>query len=316
MTSDLRPLGAGEILDRAVTVFVRHFWLLVLILALVAIPIGILAAISQPDFTKTFADLQRVLAVPPGHPEQSNAILEQMIKANRLSATSIIATLLSFIAWPLAITACIIAIAHFYRSETATLAQVYRAATRRWVAQIITLLAFIAIGVGVFVALMIAVFALALVFGIIFGVMHAPRTAGLIIGVLFGLGVFLVGLFATMLVILAGYLAIISIAIEEPDPARAIGRALRRTLAKDMFWRSSLVALIIFAVDILGSLVLVSVAGILASVTHIGAVYIVVVSSGNILINALLACYLVVYSFDVRIRREGYDLALATQQEP
>jgi hypothetical protein len=316
MTSDLRPLGAGEILDRAVTLFVRNFWLLVLILALVAIPIGILSYISQPDLTRMFTDLGRVLAVPPGHSAQTTAILEQMSKANHLSTLTVVTTVLSWIVWPLATTACIIAIARAYRSESATVAQAYREAARRWVAQIITLLAFVAIGVGIFIALTIAVLALSLVFGLILGIMHSPRTAAIIMGVLFGLILFFVGSLVTLLVILAWYLAAISIATEEPDPARAVGRALRRTLSKEMFWRSALVALILFTVDILGSLVLAGTAGLLAAATHTVVIAIVIASAGNIVLNALVACYLVVYSFDVRIRREGYDMTVATQLQP
>lgn len=47
---ELRPLGIGEILDRAVTLFVARFASIVLILAAYTVPIAIVEYIGTPDF--------------------------------------------------------------------------------------------------------------------------------------------------------------------------------------------------------------------------------------------------------------------------
>ena len=61
---DLRPLGLGEILDRAVTLFVRRFAVLMLILALVAIPVAVVQYAASPSTSGVAADLQALLTLP------------------------------------------------------------------------------------------------------------------------------------------------------------------------------------------------------------------------------------------------------------
>src|SRR5471030_2071553 len=183
--SDLRPLGAGEILDRAVTVFVRHFWLLVLILALVAIPVAILSYFSQPDITKMLTDFQKVLAIPPGHRDQAKPILDQM-NASALGPVAALTYLLQLLVGPLAVTACVIAIARSYRGEPPSVGVAYRAALGRWLAQIITAIVFIAVYIGVVIAVSLATFAVIIASGIVYAFSHM---GGFIVGIPLGIAV-------------------------------------------------------------------------------------------------------------------------------
>jgi hypothetical protein len=91
---------------------------------------------------------------------------------------------------------------------------------------------------------------------------------------------------------------------------------LRRTCSPAVFWRSVLVAMIVFAVSLAGSLLLLATAAGLSVLTHLGALYPVIVVIGGVALNALLTTFIVIYAFDVRVRREGYDLVLAARETP
>jgi len=55
--TDLRPLGAGEILDRAVTLYVRRFVAIVSVLAVVTVPLLLIETVLAPGQLRVFTDL-------------------------------------------------------------------------------------------------------------------------------------------------------------------------------------------------------------------------------------------------------------------
>jgi len=57
----LRPLGLGEMLDRAVTLCVRHFALFSLIFVVYAIPLAVLQYFGTADQAKMFGPLTDIL---------------------------------------------------------------------------------------------------------------------------------------------------------------------------------------------------------------------------------------------------------------
>jgi hypothetical protein len=62
-----------------------------------------------------------------------------------------------------------------------------------------------------------------------------------------------------------------------------------------------------------GSLILLAIASAAALLTHAGALYPVIAVIGGVALNALLTTFIVIYAFDIRVRREGYDLTIAAQ---
>jgi hypothetical protein len=310
---DLRPLGAGEILDRAVTLFVRHFWPLVLILALVVVPLQIISHFVQPsDLAKLLNDYQRLLAVPAGHPEQQTKILREMSAGSAFTPGSVLVILIAVLVSPLATTACAILASVNYRGGPISVLTAYRQAVRRWFAQVITTIVFIALYIGLVIAIVLIMVLFVLLVGMIAAL---SQTAGLVVGIPLGLAFLAVALIGVLLLYFAWELATVSIAIEEPDPGRAIGRSFRRTLGRGLFWRSVLAGLILVVVTFGGALVVGAVGGILAVLTHLSVLVSIFQAIASVVINALLVCYLVVYLYDVRVRREGYDLSLASQAQ-
>jgi hypothetical protein len=51
--------------------------------------------------------------------------------------------------------------------------------------------------------------------------------------------------------------------------------------------------------------------GILASaITHVDALYFAIVGGGSVLLEGLVAAFVIVFAVDVRTRREGLDLVV------
>jgi hypothetical protein len=142
-------------------------------------------------------------------------------------------------------------------------------------------------------------------------------------------GPVVVGLFAVILIlalltavaIVASFIymtyevAAVYIVTERPNAVEAITAAVRRNASRDMWWRTVVAGLIVLAITQGGLLPLVLVGAFLTAVTHIDALYFAVFGTGTILLDGLVAAFMVVYATDVRVRREGLDLYALTQPE-
>jgi hypothetical protein len=307
---DLRPLDIGEILDRAVTLFVRRFAVLVLILALVAIPVAIVQYATAPSTAGMLTDIQRVLAVPPGHPEAQRAVLRELTQRNQVGAVGLLLLLVSAVLGALSTTACVIGVAQAYGGKLPSVREVYREAVPRWPAQLTAGIAYLGIGFVLTFALGLTIVVVALALG---ALAAFSRAAAVVIGIPVGIAVLAVFLAAIALLYLAAQMTLVAIALEEPNPVRGIAHGLRRTLSPGIFWRSMLVATVLFCVSLVGSLILLGIASAISLATHLTALYPVVAVTGNVALNALLTTFVVIYAFDIRVRREGYGLAVAAQ---
>ena len=60
-----------------------------------------------------------------------------------------------------------------------------------------------------------------------------------------------------------------------------------------------------------GSIPLIVVGALASAATHIDALYFAVIGAGAVLLEGLVATFVVVYAVDVRVRREGWDIIAA-----
>jgi len=65
-----------------------------------------------------------------------------------------------------------------------------------------------------------------------------------------------------------------------------------------------------------GTLLLVATSAGIAALVHIDALATIITAIGDLLLNGVIAAFLVGYALDVRVRREGFDLELQTQAQP
>ena len=314
MSSADRPSSIGEILDRAIATYIRRFLPLFVILAVVAVPVAIVQSLAQPGMSHTFDVVTEMLKLPPGDTAGRAQLLHDLQHNGGVpSGPVFLMYLVQFLLVPLANTALIVFVASAADGTAVTVGGAYRTAVTRWVPQLAVALGFlgiaIVIGIGVFIAALIGGLAVG-------GVALLSKVAALVIGIIV-LVAFMLALIALIgLGNMAWLMACISVAIEDPNPVRAIGRGLRRTLDRTLVKRTLGAALAVVAVDWFGTLALLAAGGAVIVLVKVELIYTVIASCGGIVIGGLTTTFIVFYMRDVQLRREGSDLLLAASAPP
>jgi hypothetical protein len=282
---------------------------LVLTLAVAVIPIAVVSyLVHPPDAANAWRDMihPAPAPAPAGHEMD---VLRQFLQ-RYVTPSSVLVVLASVIALTIANTACVIVAVAGYRGEAASISQAFRLSASRVVAQVISAALF----AGLFLALVIGMVLVSIpITGIIAALIAVSNGVGLVIGVVIGL-IMVLTLFAFIgMLLLAWELSFISIAVEESHPVRAAGRALQRTFSQAIFIRSLVVGLVLIVLYLVFGFMATAVESITANITHINALAAVIDAVIDLLFGGLLTCYYVAYWFDLRVRREGYDLALAAE---
>lgn len=306
--ADLRPLGAGELLDRAVTLFVRDFVPIVIVIAVVIVPIFIFQAIVAPKAGHVFTDLGRVFSTMGSKGDAQAAARALSLDSGSNALTFLLFTVSSvgrLLMW----SAIIALIAAAYGGSRITFGQAYRIGVQRWLPQLVVGLTFLVIGLLTMIPLVIAYVLLLVLIGILAAV--SQPIAAAVVGVTGGL-IVLAG-FAVVLswVFMLYELASVAVVTETPNPIEAVGTALRRGLARGMRRRTIVGGLVVFVVSEVGALPLVAVAATVTALTHVDVLYYAILGLGSVLLEGIVAAFVVVYAVDVRVRREGFDLIAA-----
>ncbi len=299
-TPQLRPLGAGELLDRAVTLLVRRFVPIVLVLAVVSVPLLVLQAFVAPDPVSTFDILSR-LGGHAGNPSTATMHeLNEMNVANmRLSFVSV---LLHLLQW----SALVAVIAAAYAGTSLPVVEAYRTGVRRWVAQIVVALIYLVIGAIASIPWFIAYIVLVMV--VAFTASAHVDALAIGIAVLAGLAIVALALTTIAWIFIAYELASVAVVTELPNPIAAASAGLRRAFGAPTRWRSLLAGLVALAVNFAASVPLLAVGALVAEVTHVRGIYYAIAGTGEVLVQGLLGAFIVIYAVDVRVRREGIDL--------
>jgi len=317
MSSAARPSSIGEILDRAIATYIRRFLPLFVILAMIAVPIAIVQTLAQPsaahasDLLTQFAQLMKL---PPGdRAGRARIVAEMQHNGVAPSGSVLLLYLVQFLLVPLANTALIVYVARTIDGVAVSIGSAYRTALTRWVAQIAVGLGFFGIAIVVGIAVFIAAVIGGLAVG---GVALISKGAALVIGLIVFAVFMLVMIALIALGNVAWLMATISVAVEDPNPVRAIGRGLRRTLDRKLVKRTLGAALAVIAVDWFGTLALLAAGGAVMLLVHAELIYTVIASCGGIVIGGLSTVFILFYSRDVQLRREGSDLLLAASAPP
>ena len=130
-------------------------------------------------------------------------------------------------------------------------------------------------------------------------------------GVIGGLIVFAAIAVVLSWVFMSYQMASVAVVTETANPIDAIGMALRRGFARGIRWRMVLGGLVVFIVSQAGSWPLLGVAAALTMLTHINLLYFAISGVGSVLIEAIIAAFVVVFAVDIRVRREGFDIIAA-----
>jgi hypothetical protein len=103
-------------------------------------------------------------------------------------------------------------------------------------------------------------------------------------------------------------LASAAVVIESMNPIAAVTAALRRSFALQTWWRTIVAGLIVLAVTQGAALVFAALGILVATLAHMEQLSFVILGVGTIVVEGVLAVFVVVFSTDVRVRREGLDL--------
>ena len=304
----LRPLGLGEVLDRAVSLCVKHFLPLSLIVLVFAIPLAVVSFFA----TKDLAEVMRQLAAATtngGKPADPLAVRQAF---SSLKSTGWYAALIAFTFFvgPLPFAALISAVSQFYLGGPTSFADAYAVGLRRWLPLIgINLLYVVAFALAYVVIVLAVVF---LVFGLTL-LTATLRGVGIALDVVVGSVAILAMLAFFVVATLAIQISYFTCVVEGRGVIASFGRGVSRVF-KGIGLRRSLLVGVVFAALLIGIVVVTSAGemvfvGLLRSET-LGTVYATLV---RIATSAFTTAFIAIFYFDLRVREEGLDLQLAAQ---
>ncbi len=290
---DLRPLGIGEIVDRAVTIFVRNFVMFCIIAAFVTIPVAIAGYFAALGSAGALESILKQVQHPTPASQAFPAIAPWYFLV-------IVASLLLT---PFMYVAIGSAVGQLYASRTSDWKEAYAVALRHAGAILMLVLT----AVFVYIAVVLGG---AIVFGIGGGIAAVvvqvqPAVGILLIVLLLPLALAYVIVF--MLCYLAMALAFQAIGIEEMSFGSALRASFARVFNRRELGRSALICLVFVALEI--ALMLLSGAVSLAlGATHQLLIVQVFQAVLSLIATGFMGVLIAVYYYDVRIRFEGLDL--------
>ncbi len=309
----LRPLGIGELLDRAVTLCVRHFVLFALIYVVYAIPFAVVQFYATRDVSRAIESFSTILQHAQTQGTQGAALdnlVKQFANFPGNSNWTALTLALTFLVAPVPVAALIHATATSYLGGTATFAESYRVALSRWLALLGVNLLYVAAGsVIYFIAVVLLVFiVLALAFATV-----AAHTLGIALDVVFGLAFCVFALGFGIVVALAVQVSYFTCVVERAPFATSFTRGITRVFAGVGLQRSLVVGLAFIAIGI--GIFLVSLAGqsVILGIFRNEAAGTVYATVLRIATAAFTTAFIAIFYYDLRVREEGLDLQLAAQ---
>ena len=280
----LRPRGVGELLDAAISLYRRHWLTFMGIVAILIVPFTVaqqyVTATFAPSFqeVRTFQDLQEV----------------QAANLRLLVVGSVFVVVNLLIVVPLLTAALVRAVGDSYLGERATVGEAYRGALSR---------AGAVLG-AVMLQLLIVVAIVAPVFFLIF----VSRSGELAVLLFLGLGL----VFTFILVRLL--FAPSAVVIEGAGPTRALGRAW--DLSRGAFWRTLGVMLLANLLAGVVNLILLLPVTLAQGpdLSEGWALRAVAASLAQVITTPFVTMMPVLLYFDLRIRKEGFDLAIMARE--
>ena len=294
---DLRPLSLGELLDRTFTVYRNHFWLFVGIMALPEIII-VIATMGVQSFW-------RPLMAPPGSasPAQTMAQMQQMFGAIFLGFGVLF--LITYVLYTIALGATTFAVSDVYLGRPATIGTSYSKVTPR-------IGALLGLNFMIFLA-MFAIYMLTAVLAVIIVAVTARVSPVLsILGAFIGFGV---GIAAIIWLFLGFSVSAPALLLERSGIFQAMTRSLelvRRTRGR-VFVVLFLMTLMTYIVIIVFQLPFWIITALITAKSQVVPMWITGLSSivggaGGALTTPLLMVALALFYYDVRVRKEAFDL--------
>jgi Membrane domain of glycerophosphoryl diester phosphodiesterase len=310
MTPNLRPLGLGELLDRAISIYRKNFITLVGIVAIVSVPLLLLQVVAALFALPADPFL---LARLGASRSPSTPILPLLI----FYAASLLVLLLQAIAGIFQSGALVIAVSEAYHGGASSIKQAYGETLRRWASLLLGLVIVGAANLAVYVLLFVPIFALLLA-GPVFG-SNSPFVGAAAIGLS---GLVCLGFIpAILLLILINVRWIFreqTILLEQLNAVNGLRRSWN--LISGSFFRVLFIGVVLFIfVYVLAAVptgaaqfsLMIFLPGSLVLTTVLNSVITTLV---ELLVAPIQVAVLTLLYYDLRVRREGYDLELKARE--
>ncbi len=306
----LRPLGLGELLDRAVTLCVKHFVPLSLIFLVYAVPLGIVQYFATRDVTSLLQAFTETLQAQAsgGKAGDPAAIRHALAAVPPLNGWYPALIAMIFFIGPIPTAALIEATSAMYLNRATSFGSAYRVAFACWPALIGINILYVVAGAILYVAVVLAAVAIAIGLAVITAALHA---FGIAIDVVIGLAVTVAGAAFFIVAALALQISYFTCVVERGGVVTSFGRGVRRVFAGVGLKRSLLVGIAFLAIALSISIVsAIGEAALFAAVRNaaLGTAYSTVV---RVATAAFTTAFLAIFYFDLRVREEGLDLQLA-----
>ena len=289
----LRALGIGEIFDRAITIYIRHFAPLTLIVMTLTVPIAILQGLVAPDrvgFARAIQDMSHPGSATPFNTPEFVAIM--------------LISMVALMLFPVVYSAVAVGVADIYNNKAPSYARSMSRALRRfWPLMGVTLLYGGIIG-GVYVGFVIVIMLLAFLTA---ALMSVSTVLG-VIGWIF-VGIVALALVAALLLLVLGLaFSTYATVIELKGVIVALTSSFSRLYTRKEMAKALLMVLAYCGLN-LGILLLTGALSFGAdSLLHNNIVDLVIQAIVSACSGAMLTVLLAVYYYDVRTRSEGLDL--------
>jgi hypothetical protein len=292
----LRALAIGEIFDRAVTMYVRHFAVFTLIVLTLLVPIGILDYFVTDRSTSQLSQLLAQIS----HPSVHSGPIYSPSQISALLGVALLALLLA----PFTNNAVAVGVAAIYAGRTPTYVGGYERVLRRWAPLLGTTLLCALILIGTYFAVVIGMVIVVFTATML---AVAARFLAVIFAILGLVLVIAIILLFVMLVMCCAF-ALYASTIEDASPADAIGEAFRRLLNRREIGKATLISLAYLAIQIGALAIGAAIAALLVSFLHSPVIELAVETVINAAVTAFVTILLATYYYDVRTRSEGLDL--------
>lgn len=304
---ELRPLGFGEIFDRAVTLYIRNFVPFASIVAVLIVPLAILQYLLDLSSEPQIDAMVRIFTHPGSLRRQP---VPNMFNSPETVVAFIALMLLTYAVWPFALNAVAVGVARLYRNRPVEFRASYQIVLRRW----LQIIAIVGLDLLVFFGwyLVAVVFIMALVLAVAGFAVAAPAVA-----FWFGFTIAFLAIVALLPslapLIVAMTFAMYSTVIEERPVVESFVLGLARVFNRAEFWRAMLFAIAVCAV-LLGGSAMFGFVGLLAAFAHLPLLQATIESIARAVITPFAVVLMAIYYFDVRIRREAFDLETSLER--
>lgn len=290
----LRPLGIGEIFDRAVTIYVRYFVVFTLMMLTLLAPVGVVRIFLMPnpdDYAKLIASMGKATGtLPPNFWSWYGGLF----------AVGMVVLILT----PFVTNAVALGVANLYTGHTPSYGGSFQAVLGRWAPLMGTALLNLLMLFGTY---LLAVFLITIIVVIGVAFVQAALPLAVVAFIIGGL-LFVAYLLFLAVMVVAYSFSLYGSTIERQSVTAAIGAGYGRIFNKHELKKATLVALAFMGLNVGVTVLSGSVSFFMYLVVKNTALTVVVETLVSAMFYSFTTILLAVYYYDVRTRAEGLDL--------